>query len=122
MLNRAARTGGTCLDTSRTNPSAVKKDEVPEALSATFDQDKNDLIAEVIKNLDWLGIDYLIPIGGDDTLSFATRLHREGVKVVGIPKTMDNDVPGTDYCIGFSTCVSCTSELSNRPRTSARSH
>src|SRR5438067_6546133 len=72
--------------------------------------------------LDWLGIDYLIPIGGDDTLSFATRLSREGVKIVAIPKTMDNDVPGTDYCIGFSTCVSRTIELSNRLRTSAGSH
>src|SRR5205809_838059 len=119
IVNRAARTGGTFLHTSRTNPSAVKKEEVPEALRATFNQDKNDLTSEVIKNLDWLGIDYLIPIGGDDTLSFATRLSKEGVKVVAIPKTMDNDVPGTDYCIGFSTCVSRTIELSNRLRTSA---
>src|SRR5881392_4056878 len=111
IVNRAARTGGTLLHTSRTNPSAVKKEEIPEALRATFDQDKNDLTSEVIKNLDWLGIDYLIPIGGDDTLSFATRLSKEGVKVVAIPKTMDNDVPGTDYCIGFSTCVSRTIEL-----------
>jgi hypothetical protein len=71
IVNRAARTGGTFLHTSRTNPSAVKKEEVPEALRATFTQDKNDLTSEVIKNLDWLGIDYLIPIGGDDTLSFA---------------------------------------------------
>lgn len=122
IVNRAARTGGTFLHTSRTNPSAVKKGEVPEALRATYNQDKNDLTSEVIKNLDWLSIDYLIPIGGDDTLSFATRLHKEGVKVVAIPKTMDNDVPGTDYCIGFSTCVSRTIELSNRLRTSAGSH
>ena len=122
IVNRAARTGGTFLHTSRTNPPVVKKGEVPEALRATYNQDKNDLTPEVIKNLDWLGIDYLIPIGGDDTLSFATRLHKEGVKVVAIPKTMDNDVPGTDYCIGFSTCVSRTIELSNRLRTSAGSH
>jgi 6-phosphofructokinase 1 len=122
IVNRAARTGGTFLHTSRTNPSVVKKEEVPEALRVTFNQDKNDLTSEVIKNLDWLGIDYLIPIGGDDTLSFATRLSKEGVKVVAIPKTMDNDVPGTDYCIGFSTCVSRTIELSNRLRTSAGSH
>src|SRR6516225_1595239 len=122
IVNRAARTGGTFLHTSRTNPSAVKKEEVPDALRATFNQDKNDLTPEIIKNLDWLGIDYLIPIGGDDTLSFATRLSKEGVKVVAIPKTMDNDVPGTDYCIGFSTCVSRTIELSNRLRTSAGSH
>jgi 6-phosphofructokinase 1 len=122
IVNRAGRTGGTFLHTSRTNPSAVKREDVPESLRGTYNQDKNDLTSEVIKNLDWLGIDSLIPIGGDDTLSFATRLHKEGVKVIAIPKTMDNDVPGTDYCIGFSTCVSRTIELSNRLRTSAGSH
>ena len=122
IVNRAARTGGTFLHTSRTNPSAVKKEDVPEQLHSTYDQAKNDLTSEVIKNLDWLNIDYLIPIGGDDTLSFAVRLHKEGIKVIAIPKTMDNDVPGTDYCIGFSTCVSRTIELSNRLRTSAGSH
>ena len=122
IVNRAGRTGGTFLHTSRTNPSAVKKQDVPEPLGATYNQEKNDLTSEVIKNLEWLGIEYLIPIGGDDTLSFATRLHKEGVKIVAIPKTMDNDVPGTDYCIGFSTCVSRTIELSNRLRTSAGSH
>jgi ATP-dependent phosphofructokinase / diphosphate-dependent phosphofructokinase len=122
IVNRAGRTGGTFLHTSRTNPSAVTKEEVPEALLAAYTQDKNDLTSEVIKNLDWLGVEYLIPMGGDDTLSFATRLHKEGVKVIAIPKTMDNDVPGTDYCIGFSTCVSRTIELSNRLRTSAGSH
>ena len=122
IVNRAGRSGGTFLHTSRTNPPKVKKDSVPERLRATYNQDTNDLTPEVIKNLDWLGIDYLIPIGGDDTLSFAHRLDKEGVRVVGIPKTMDNDVPGTDYCIGFSTCVSRTIELSNRLRTSAGSH
>jgi ATP-dependent phosphofructokinase / diphosphate-dependent phosphofructokinase len=122
IVNRAGRTGGTFLHTSRTNPPKVKKADVPEALRATYNQENNDLTPEVIKNLDWLGIDYLIPIGGDDTLSFAARLHKEGIKVVAIPKTMDNDVPGTDYCIGFSTCVSRTIELSNRLRTSAGSH
>jgi len=122
IVNRAGRTGGTFLHTSRTNPSAVKKEEVPEALRAAYTQDKNDFTSEVIKNLDWLGVEYLITMGGDDTLSFATRLHKEGVKVIAIPKTMDNDVPGTDYCIGFSTCVSRTIELSNRLRTSAGSH
>ena len=75
-----------------------------------------------MKNLDYLGIDYLIPIGGDDTLSYAVRLYREGIKIVGIPKTMDNDVPGTDYCIGFSTAVTCTISLTNHLRTSAGSH
>ena len=122
IVNHAGRSGGTFLHTSRTNPPAVKKADVPEPLRAHYKKDKNDLTPEVLKNLDWLGIDYLIPIGGDDTLSFANRLHKEGVKVVGIPKTMDNDVPGTDYCIGFSTCVSRTIELSNRLRTSAASH
>jgi 6-phosphofructokinase 1 len=122
IVNRAGRSGGTFLHTSRTNPPKVKKDSVPGHLRDTYDKDTNDLTPEVIKNLDWLGIDYLIPIGGDDTLSFAHRLDKEGIKVVGIPKTMDNDVPGTDYCIGFSTCVSRTIELSNRLRTSAGSH
>ena len=122
IVHSFGRSGGTFLHTSRTNPSKVKKADVPEHLRATYNQDKNDLIAEVIKNLEWLGIDHLIPIGGDDTLSFAMRLHKEGVKVVALPKTMDNDVPGTDYCIGFSTCVSRTIELSNRLRTSAGSH
>ncbi|HET9801350.1 MAG TPA: 6-phosphofructokinase, partial [Chthoniobacterales bacterium] len=122
IVHSFGRTGGTFLHTSRTNPSGVKKADIPEHLRATYNQDKNDLIAEVMKNLEWLGIDHLIPIGGDDTLSFAMRLHKEGVKVVAIPKTMDNDVPGTDYCIGFSTCVSRTIELSNRLRTSAGSH
>src|SRR5881398_1242513 len=96
IVNRAGRTGGTFLHTSRTNPPAVKKENVPEPLRATYNQDKNDLTAEVLKNLDWLGVDYLIPIGGDDTLSFGNRLAREGVKIVAIPKTMDNDVPGND--------------------------
>src|SRR6202021_1010339 len=74
------------------------------------------------KNLDWLGIDYLIPIGGDDTLSHGVRRYQEGVKGVAIPKTMDNDVPGTDYCIGFSTCVTRTIQMVNSLRTSASSH
>jgi 6-phosphofructokinase 1 len=122
IVNRAGRTGGTFLHTSRTNPPKVKKEDVPEHLQDTYNQDKNDLTPEVLKNLAWLGVDYLIPIGGDDTLSYGVRLYREGVKVVAIPKTMDNDVPGTDYCIGFSTCVSRTIELVNRLRTSAGSH
>jgi 6-phosphofructokinase 1 len=76
----------------------------------------------VIKNLEYLGVEYLVPIGGDDTLSYAVRLYSEGVKVVAIPKTMDNDVPGTDYCIGFSTCVTRTIQMCNTLRTSAGSH
>ncbi len=122
IANRAGRTGGTFLHTSRARPSHVKKNDVPEHLKDTYKDDLNDLTAEVVKNLDYLGIDYLIPIGGDDTLSYAVRLYQEGVKIVAIPKTMDNDVPGTDYCIGFSTCVTRTIQLSNTLRTSAGSH
>jgi len=122
LVNRAGRTGGTFLHTSRTNPSQVKKSHVPAHLQGAYQAEKNDLTPEVLKNLDWLGIDYLIPIGGDDTLSYGVRLYREGVNVVGIPKTMDNDVPGTDYCIGFSTCVTRTIQMINSLRTSAGSH
>jgi len=122
IVNRAGRTGGTFLHTSRTRPSSVKKNDVPEHLREIYREEKNDLTPEVIKNLDYLGIDYLIPIGGDDTLSYSVRLHEEGVKVVAIPKTMDNDVPGTDYCIGFSTCITRTIQMTNSLRTSAGSH
>jgi 6-phosphofructokinase 1 len=122
IVNRAGRTGGTFLHTSRTRPSHVAKNSVPEHLKEEYNQEMNDLTPEVIKNLEWLGIDYLIPIGGDDTLSYGVRLYQEGFKVVAIPKTMDNDVPGTDYCIGFSTCVTRTIELTHDLRTSAGSH
>ncbi|MGB9072352.1 MAG: 6-phosphofructokinase [Terriglobales bacterium] len=122
VVNRAGRTGGTFLHTSRTNPGQVKKSHMPVHLQGTYQAQNNDLTPEVLKNLDWLGIDYLIPIGGDDTLSYGARLYQEGVKVVGIPKTMDNDVPGTDYCIGFSTCVTRTIQMTNSLRTSAGSH
>ncbi len=122
VVNRAGRTGGTFLHSSRTNPSKVSKNNVPEHLQSAFAADKNDLTAEVIKNLSWLGIEYMIPIGGDDTLSYGVRLFHEGVRVVAIPKTMDNDVPGTDYCIGFSTCVTRTIQMVNSLRTSAGSH
>ena len=122
VVNRAGRTGGTFLHTSRTNPSKVKKDSVPAHLKDKYSEDRNDLTPEVLKNLDWLGVDYLIPIGGDDTLSYGVRLFKEGFKVVAIPKTMDNDVPGTDYCIGFSTCVTRTIRMANSLRTSAGSH
>jgi len=122
VVNRAGRTGGTFLHTSRTRPSHVKKNSVPEHLRDTYNADTNDLTPEVIKNLDFLGIDYLIPIGGDDTLSYGVRLYREGLKVIAIPKTMDNDVPGTDYCIGFSTCVTRTIQMTNSLRTIAGSH
>jgi 6-phosphofructokinase 1 len=122
LVNRAGRTGGTFLHSSRTNPNKVSKASVPPHLQGTYSAEKNDLTPEVLKNLEWLGIKSLIPIGGDDTLSYGVRLYQEGVKVVAIPKTMDNDVPGTDYCIGFSTCVTRTIEMTNRLRTSAGSH
>jgi ATP-dependent phosphofructokinase / diphosphate-dependent phosphofructokinase len=122
LVNKVGRTGGTFLHSSRTNPSNVSKPGVPEHLRDAFNEEKNDLTAEVLKNLEYLGIDYLIPIGGDDTLSYGVRLQQEGVKVIAIPKTMDNDVPGTDYCIGFSTCVTRTIMLVNTLRTSAGSH
>lgn len=122
VVNRAGRTGGTFLHSSRTRPSHMPKAAVPEHLKGLYNADSNDLTPEVIKNLEWLGVDYLIPIGGDDTLSYGVRLYSEGLKVVAIPKTMDNDVPGTDYCIGFSTCVTRTIHLVNTLRTSAGSH
>jgi ATP-dependent phosphofructokinase / diphosphate-dependent phosphofructokinase len=121
-VNRAGRTGGTFLHTSRTRPSHMAKNNVPEHLQSTYNAEMNDLTPEVIKNLEWLGVDYLIPIGGDDTLSYGVHLYKKGVKVVAIPKTMDNDVPGTDYCIGFSTCVTRTIQMTNSLRTSAGSH
>ncbi len=122
VVNRAGRTGGTFIHTSRTRPSHVSKAKVPPHLQDTYKEEMNDLTPDVLKNLDYLGIDYLIPIGGDDTLSYAVRLYKEGVKVVAIPKTMDNDVPGTDYCIGFSTCVTRTIQMANSLRTTAGSH
>ncbi len=122
IVNRAGRTGGTFLHTSRTNATKVKKEAVPPHLQDKYHEEINDLTEEVLKNLDFLGIDTLIPIGGDDTLSYAVRLYQEGFRVIAIPKTMDNDVPGTDYCIGFSTCVTRTISLINNLRTIAGSH
>lgn len=122
IVNKAGRTGGTFLHSSRTHPGKVSKVNVPTHLQSVYNDDMNDLTDEVVMNLDFLGIDNLIPIGGDDTLSYAVRLYQEGVKVIAIPKTMDNDVPGTDYCIGFSTCVTRTIQMTNNLRTSAGSH
>jgi len=122
IVNKAGRTGGTFLHTSRTNPSKVRRDRLPPMLQEKYTADINDLTPEVLKNIDYLGLDYLIPIGGDDTLSYGVRMYQEGMKIVAIPKTMDNDVPGTDYCIGFSTCITRTIELANSLRTVAGSH
>lgn len=121
IVNRAGRTGGTFLHTSRTRPSHLPHKRVPRHLGG-YEKRINDITADVLKNLEHIGVDVLIPIGGDDTLSYARRLHDEGLHVVAIPKTMDNDVYGTDYCIGFSTCVTRTIELTHTLRTSAGSH
>ncbi len=121
-VQKIARTGGTFLHTSRTKPSKVSQDKVPENMRDKYNAAENDLTDEIIKNLEHLGIEYLVPIGGDDTLSYGLRLHKAGVRCVGIPKTMDNDVPGTDYCIGFSTCVTRTIEFTHQLRTCAGSH
>lgn len=122
IVDRAGRTGGTFIHTSRTRPSHLPQTIVPEHLRDKYKDEINDITPEILKNIEFLGIDYLIPIGGDDTLSYGERLHEEGIKVVAIPKTMDNDVPGTDYCIGFSTCVTRTIELTHKLRTTAGSH
>ncbi|MBP7999263.1 MAG: ATP-dependent 6-phosphofructokinase [Chloroflexi bacterium] len=123
------RTGGTMLHTSRTNPAKVKPGNVPAFLrdpqhleAEASDPRLRDFTPHVLKNLEHLGIQRLIPIGGDDTLSFGERLHREGFPVVAIPKTMDNDVYGTDYCIGFSTAVTRSVQFIHQLRTSTGSH
>ncbi len=122
VVNKVGRTGGTFLHTSRTRPSHVPKSAVPNHLRDRFNSEINDLSEEVLANIGHLGIDTLIPIGGDDTLSYGAYLHERGVPVIAMPKTMDNDVPGTDYCIGFSTCVTRTIAMTHALRTSAGSH
>jgi 6-phosphofructokinase 1 len=122
IVNRIGRTGGTFLHTSRTRPSHVPDVNVPMHLRDKYKAKTNDLTEEVLKNIEFLGIDYLIPVGGDDTLSYAVNLHQKGVKVIAIPKTMDGDVPGTDYCLGFSTCITRTISLTHALRTTAGSH
>jgi 6-phosphofructokinase len=123
------RTGGTFLHSSRTNPGKVKPGAVPEFLRDPDQQEQaeaaNELLdftPHVMRNLEYLGIDRLIPIGGDDTLSYGERLHSEGFPVIAIPKTMDNDVYGTDYCIGFSTAVTRSVQFIHQLRTSTGSH
>ncbi|OFW66418.1 MAG: phosphofructokinase [Actinobacteria bacterium RBG_16_68_21] len=117
------RSGGTVLHSSRTNPSKVKSGAVPDFLAASVQGDgPHDLTEHVLKVLESQGIDVLIPIGGDDTLSYGLRLHNEGMHVIAIPKTMDNDVHGTDYCIGFSTAVTRGVDFVHNLRTAAGSH
>ncbi|MEA2651923.1 MAG: ATP-dependent phosphofructokinase / diphosphate-dependent phosphofructokinase [Chloroflexota bacterium] len=122
------RTGGTVLHTSRTSPSSMGRSALPEHLdpariaSLEVEGGRYDLTPLVLENLERLALDALVVIGGDDTLSYAARLWREGYPVVAIPKTMDNDVHGTEYCIGFSTAVTRAKELINRQRTTLGSH
>lgn len=129
VVRTVDRTGGTFLHTSRTNPSKVKNSDVPDFLrdpahldAEAKDQSLRDFTPHVLKNLEYLGIDVLIPIGGDDTLSYGQRLHNEGFPIMAIPKTMDNDVYGTDYCIGFSTAVTRSVQFIHQLRTSTGSH
>jgi ATP-dependent phosphofructokinase / diphosphate-dependent phosphofructokinase len=125
------RTGGTYLHTSRTNPSKMK--ELPPALAGRdfprnetirkgVANDIYDLTSTVMKNIEVLGLDYLIAIGGDDTLSYAAELERRGVNVIAVPKTMDNDVRNTEYCIGFSTAITRAMDAVERQRTTVGSH
>jgi ATP-dependent phosphofructokinase / diphosphate-dependent phosphofructokinase len=122
------RTGGTFLHTSRTNPQNVKPDRIPDFLKNSSlgkkvgDDGTMDYTDHVMKVINHLGIDVLVPIGGDDTLSYGVRLNKEGFPIVAIPKTMDNDVFGTDYCIGFSTAVTRSVESITNMRTSVGSH
>ena len=122
VVNKVGRTGGTFLHSSRTRPSHVPQTALPDHLRDRYTDEVNDLSDEVLANIEYLGIDTLVPIGGDDTLSYGVHLHEQGVPVIALPKTMDNDVPGTDYCIGFSTCVTRTIAMTHALRTSAGSH
>jgi len=127
-LNRANtrtidRFGGTILHSSRTNPTKMKA--LPPFLppqNFTQKNDRWDITPHVLKNIEWLKLDYLIAIGGDDTLSYASLLDRRGVKVIAIPKTMDNDVRNTEYCIGFSTAITRAMDAIQRQRTTVGSH
>lgn len=124
-VRRIARSGGTFLHTSRTNPANVKKNVVPAHLQGgdwPAGQDIQDFTPHILSVIEKLGLNVIVAIGGDDTLSYAERLHREGIRVMGIPKTMDNDVFGTDYCIGFSTAVTRSVDFINNLRTSTGSH
>ena len=132
LLDRAVtraidRTGGTILHTSRTNPARMTLDALPDLdagrlPSLQTDPDHFDLTPVVLENVDRLGLTHLVVIGGDDTLGYADRLSREGVRLIAIPKTMDNDVQGTEYCVGFSTAITRAKELINRQRTTLGSH
>lgn len=122
------RTGGTFLHTSRTKPSRMRVDALPPHVQRKLGQCKEvepgicDLTPVVIENIEKLEIDYLLPIGGDDTLSYASVLHQKGIPLVAVPKTMDNDVRNTELCIGFSTAVTRAVDAIRRQRTTVGSH
>ncbi|MCY4620981.1 MAG: 6-phosphofructokinase [bacterium] len=116
------RTGGTILHSSRTNPGRVGDENLPPFLTPSETEAPYDLTGHAVRVIERLGLDALVAIGGDDTLSYALRMHHEGVPVVAIPKTMDNDVPGTDYCIGFSTAVTRSVRFINDLRSAVGSH
>jgi 6-phosphofructokinase 1 len=122
------RTGGTWLHSSRTNPRKMKKAALPSTLDAKkaesmrVGEDRYDITPLVMDNIETLGLDYLIPVGGDDTLSYSRSLHDAGIDIVAVPKTMDNDVQGTEYCIGFSTAITRAKDAINRQRSTIGSH
>jgi 6-phosphofructokinase 1 len=119
------RSGGTFLHSSRTKPSNTKWKDAPEFLrpGGEYDPDEpQDLTFHVLKTLEHLEVDVLMPIGGEDTLGYGARIHKEGFPVISIPKTMDNDVPGTEYCLGFSTAVTRCVQYINQMRSSVGSH
>ena len=119
------RSGGTMLHSSRTNPSRTPLSEAPDFLRLEGESDDGqvvDFTGHVLRVLEYLEVDVLIPIGGEDTLGFAARIHREGFPIVSIPKTMDNDVQGTDYCIGFSTAISRSVQFIHQIRSAVGSH
>ncbi len=119
------RTGGTFLHTSRTNPSRMRPSHAPDFLRPEVELDDSqtlDFTDHVLRALEYLKIDVLIPIGGEDTLGYGARIHREGFPVISIPKTMDNDVFGTDFCIGFSTAVTRSVHFIHQLRSTAGSH
>ncbi len=125
MVRTIDRTGGTFLHTSRTNPSRVRPSHAPDFLRPEGELDEAqtlDFTDHVLSVLEHLKIDVLIPIGGEDTLGYAARIHREGFPIISIPKTMDNDVFGTDYCIGFSTAVTRSVGFIHQLRSTAGSH
>jgi ATP-dependent phosphofructokinase / diphosphate-dependent phosphofructokinase len=124
VVRRVDRSGGTFLHTSRTNPSSMKPEDIPDFLREgdSVIEGHQDLTPHIARVIGHLGIDCLLPIGGDDTLGYGEYLARQGVRVIGIPKTMDNDVYGTDYCIGFSTAVTRSVDFIHALRTSAGSH